>query len=340
LIAGTLTIKRALKIVWAALAAAVLLCLTCCKAGVVTDEPYIHDFFAADTFISLKVYGGADPASLCEKVEAKTAELEQVLSCHLQSSELSKINSSPSGEYELSDELAEVISTSLDMADLTRGAYDPTVAPLSELWNIGGGNEKVPPQSEIDEARSKTDYKNFELRGNILVKHADYAEFDLGGSGKGYMLGKAVEILSRGGGYGVASFGGNIGVFGKKPSGEPWKIGIKNPRDEAGAVGYVEIEFGFVAVSGDYERYFISDGSRYCHIIDPATGRPPQNGVMSVAVWTENAIKGDILSTALFVMGEQEGLRFCEENEIAALFVTERGISCSPAMERIFKKTG
>ena len=104
----------------------------------VTDEPYIHDFFAADTFISLKVYGGADPASLCEKVEAKTAELEQVLSCHLQSSELSKINSSPSGEYELSDELAEVISTSLDMADLTRGAYDPTVAPAVRSFGTSG----------------------------------------------------------------------------------------------------------------------------------------------------------------------------------------------------------
>ena len=87
------------------------------------------------------------------------------------------------------------------------------------------------------------------------------------------MLGKAVEILSRGGGYGVASFGGKHRYSGKKPSGEPSrKIGIKNPRDEAGAVGYVEIEFGFVAVSGDYERYFISDGSRYPAIYRSCNG--------------------------------------------------------------------
>ena len=99
------------------------------------------------------------------------------------------------------------------------------------------------------------------------------------------------------------------------------------------------MESGYVAVSGDYERYFIAeDGTRYCHIIDPATGWPVQNGLMSVAVWTDSSVLGDILSTALFVMGEQEGLDYCEENGIAALFVTERGISCSSVMEPIFRK--
>lgn len=322
------------------LAAAVAsLCLSACgDKGTTADEPFIYDFFAADTYINLKVFGAADPAVLCAEVETNTAELEKLISRHLPDSVLTKINASPAGEYELPDELAAVIGASLDAAVATGGAYDPTIAPLSDLWSIGEGNERVPMQEEIEDAKSRTGHANFELRGKVLVKLADYAEFDLGGSGKGYMLGKAIELLGQSGAYGVASFGGNIGVFGKKPSGEPWRIGIKNPRDESGTIGYVEIDSGYVAVSGDYERYVILDGKRYCHIIDPDTGRPVDNGTMCVAVWTDDALKGDILSTALFVMGEKDGLRYCEENGIAALFVTEQGIACSRAMQGIFKE--
>lgn len=300
------------------------------------DEGYDYDFFALDTYISMKIYGADDPELLCKQVEDKTAELENILSRHAAGSELAKINASPAGDYIISDELAAVISASLAAAESSGGAYDPTIAPLAELWNIGGGNESVPAQADIDAARAKTGYRNVKLDGNTLTKLTDYAEFDLGGSGKGYILGKAVDILKQSGGCGIVSFGGNIGVYGKKPSGDPWKIGIKNPRDSDDVSGYVTIESGFVSVSGDYERYFIADGKRYCHIIDPATGWPVDNGVMSVAVWSENALEGDTTSTALFVMGERRGLKYCEQNGIAALFVTADGISCSAAMDRLF----
>lgn len=321
--------------------AAVMAFITSCakKQPAAAGEPYTYDFFAADTFINLKVYGVDDPEALCKKVEQQTAELERVFSRHIEGSEVSKINAAPEGEYKVSDELAAVLDAALELAKATGGAYDPTIAPLVSLWNIGSGNERVPPQPEIDAARAKVRYENLALDGNTLIKLKSYAELDLGGSGKGYMLGKAIETMAAAGGYGVVSYGGNVGVYGKKPSGDPWRIGIKHPRKESATLGYVEVESGFVAVSGDYERYFIAeDGTRYCHILDPATGWPARNGVICVAVWTENAVRGDILSTALFVMGESEGLRFCEENGIAALFMTESGISQSPEMEKIFRK--
>ncbi len=317
----------------AALAVVVVLAVSSCAPA---DQGYDYGFFALDTYISMKIYGADNPEQLCKQVEDKTAELENLLSRHAAGSELAKINASPAGDYTISDELAAVVSASLAAAESSGGAYDPTITPLAELWNIGGGNESVPAQADIDAARAKTGYGNVKLNDNTLTKLADYAELDLGGSGKGYILEKAVDILKQSGGWGIVSFGGNIGVYGKKPSGDPWKIGIKNPRELDNVSGYVTIESGFVSVSGDYERYFIADGKRYCHIIDPATGWPVDNGMMSVAVWSENALEGDITSTALFVMGVQRGLQYCEQNGIAALFVTADGISCSAAMDRLF----
>lgn len=318
------------------LAAIVLAAVLAASSCASTDDAYEYDFFALDTYISMVIYGADDPASLCRQVEEKTAGLENVLSRHIAGSELAKINASPAGDYIVSDELAEVISASLAAAESSGGAYDPTITPLAELWGIGNGNESVPAQADIDKAREKTGYGNVKLDGNTLSKLTDYAELDLGGSGKGYILGKAVEILKQNSGRGVVSFGGNIGVYGAKPNGEPWKIGIKNPRDLDDIIGYVSIMSGFVSVSGDYERYFMADGRRYCHIIDPATGWPADNGVMSVAVWSESALYGDIISTTLFVLGENRGLDYCERNGIAALFVTADGISCSAAMDRLF----
>jgi len=107
---------------------------------------------------------------------------------------------------------------------------------------------------------------------------------DLGGAAKGYICEKAVDsLISCGAEYGIVSIGGNIGVFGENPNGGQWNIGIKNPSEPSELIGKVAIEGGFVAVSGDYERYFERDGVRYHHIIDPSTGYPAESGVRSAA---------------------------------------------------------
>ena len=111
--------------------------------------------------------------------------------------------------------------------------------------------------------------------------------------------------------------GGNIGVFGTKPNSEKFKIGICDPDDASGVVGYLSISSGFISVSGDYERYFEENGERYHHIIDPATGYPAKSDVRSVAVYANNGAAADALSTALFVMGEEKALEFYGENKIA-----------------------
>jgi Membrane-associated lipoprotein involved in thiamine biosynthesis len=329
---------RLKKICAAAVAAASLIFISSCSS----QQAYEYNFFAADTYITLKIYGVADPETVCADVEKQTAELEKILSCNADDSELAKINASPAGEYTVSNDLSAVISVSLAEAKSSGGVYDPTIAPLVTLWNIGHGGEHVPKQSDIEAALALVGYSNVKLEGNTLTKLTDYTALDLGGSGKGYMLGKAVQLLEKSGGSGVVSFGGNIGVYGVKPSGDTganaakWTVAVKNPRDTDAVIGTISISSGFVSVSGDYERYFIEDGKRYCHIIDPSTGWPVQNGVQSVAVWTENATEGDLASTALFVMGKDKGIEYCETNGIAAVYVTDDGIYCTSEMEKLF----
>jgi thiamine biosynthesis lipoprotein len=205
-----------------------------------------------------------------------------------------------------------------------------------DLWNIGHGGETVPAQHNIDEALAKVGYNSVNLNGSTLSILSDDISLDLGGSGKGYMLGRTVDMLGESGGYGLVSFGGNVGVYGDKPDGDVWKIAVRDPRDTAAIIGTISVRDGFVAVSGDYERYFIENGRRYCHIINPTTGWPVDNGVWSTAVYSENALYGDLLSTALFVLGREAGLEYCEENGVAALFVTAGVVCCSTAMAEIF----
>ena len=116
-----------------------------------------------------------------------------------------------------------------------------------------------------------------------------------------------------------------IGVFGQKADGTPFQIGIKDPHDTAAVIGYLYIPSGFVAVSGNYERFFREEGKLYHHILDPETGWPVDNGLSSVAVYAQNGSAADALSTALYVMGLEEGMAFYESGQVQfeAVFVTE-----------------
>ena len=136
-------------------------------------------------------------------------------------------------------------------------------------------------------------------------------KIDMGAIAKGYTLGKIVEYLKTTDvKYGIISFGGNVGVFGKKTDGSKFKVGITDAADTAKLSGYVFTDSEYISVSGDYERYFIADGVKYSHIFDPATGRPAAADISGVAVICDDAALADALSTALFVKGSEGALKF------------------------------
>ena len=224
----------------------------------------------------------------------------------------------------------------IDIAEATEGAYDPTVLSLTELWNVTDGGY-LPTESEVNMALSCVGHKELSLEGDIIVK-TSAVRVDLGGIAKGYALGRVVEMLSDEAPYGMVSFGGNIGVWGEKPGGGDWEIGIKDPFDTNKIIGKIVTDGGYVSVSGDYERYFEKDGKRYNHIFDPQTGYPVDNGLHSVTVYTEDAALGDALSTALFVMGYEKAMEFYNSGkyDFEALFITDDDILMTKGMEEIF----
>lgn len=275
------------------------------------SDPYTDTYlFAMDTVITLRL-----PASVGDDIRTRCAaritELEQLLSRTVPTSEITAFNKMAAGSYLFSEDTAAVIAAAILVAQSTNGAYDPTVASLSQLWNITGTSPTVPKTNAIQNCLKTVGYEHLTLEQNTLTKDMDSIMLDLGGCAKGYACAACVELLQENGvENGIVSFGGNIGVIGQKPDGSPWRIGIKDPAAPESIAGYVLIEEGYVSVSGDYERYFEADGVRYHHIFDRNTGFPADSGVRSVAVYAKDAAKADALSTALFVMGAKEGIAF------------------------------
>ncbi len=154
------------------------------------------------------------------------------------------------------------------------------------------------------------------------------AGLDLGGAAKGYAIDRAVEVLRERDEVAAAlvTAGSTTVTFGKKPDGEPWRIGIEDPRDTDSVVAVVEAEGNVtVSTSGDYQRYFERDGVRYHHIIDPATGKPARGLRSLTVIGAADGLDSDILATALFVMGEEKALRYAEENGLGLVTVNDEG---------------
>lgn len=285
-----------------------------------TDSRYLMD-----TIVTLQLPSGSETA--LESAFELAKQIENSISRTMGGSDVYRFNNGERG-FSLNPHTAGVVKTALDIYKLSGGAYDPTIEPLVTLWNITGGDAVIPSDAEIAEAMAKVDAGKLSFENGVLLCTDSETSLDLGGVGKGYACQAVCEYLvSAGVPYGVVSFGGNVGVFGQKPEGGDWKIGVRDPDDSAGVVGYLYIDSGYVSVSGDYERYFELDGVRYHHILDPSTGYPARSGLRSVAVWSYNGAEADALSTALFVMGAEASLELYESGVIGfeAVFITGSG---------------
>lgn len=299
-----------------------LLCLAGC-----TPQPksYTADFFAMDTFMSITAYGESEQAAqdTAVQLEQRINALEPALSRTREDSDLYRLNHAGGAVCEVSEDTYAAIEAAVQFAEWTGGAFDPTMAPLTDLWGINTDHAHVPEQAEIDAALTHVGYQNIELLGDNQVRLLNGAQLDLGGIGKGFATDAAAAMLD--GMQGVlATLGGNIGAYGENPNRDSgnWVVGIADPDDNATFIATVEVRDLSVVTSGDYERYFEQDGKRYHHIFDPATGYPADSGLRSVTVIDESSTRADALTTALFVMGLEEGMTFCEQNDIAAVFIT------------------
>lgn len=291
-------------------------------------QSYRGDFFAMDTFMTVTVYADRTDAAqaLEQEIEQRVNGLDQLLSRQRQESELSMLNAAGGAAVTVSDETYAALEQAAAFAALTDGAYDPTTAPLSDLWGIGIEAPHVPAQADIDAVLSHVGWQKIVLLPDHQVQLLDGAQVDLGGIGKGWAT-DAVHALCDAAANGprvLAQLGGNILGYGKNPGRQDgmWVIGVADPDNTADPIATVLVSGESVVTSGDYERFFEENGKRYHHIFNPATGYPADSGLRSVTVVDENSTRADALTTALFVMGLDAGLAFCAEQNVKAAFVT------------------
>ena len=274
------------------------------------------EFFAMNTYMIINIVG-ADAQEAITEAKNCVLSIEKQLSKTLPESEIAAINAANGEAVPVSIETYTVISEALRYSDLTDGAFDITVGPLMELWGFVSGNFSVPTQEDIDSALALIDSSAVVLDPELhTVRLARKGmQIDLGGIAKGYASNKVMEILDS---YEVdsamISLGGNVSVYGQKPNGELWNIGITDPTDRASMIGVVHITEGFVITSGGYERYFEANDKKYIHIMDPKTGSPVVSDLLSISIIGSDGTMGDSLSTALFVMGKDKAISYWREH--------------------------
>jgi len=308
-----------------ALLAILFVSFSCAKTDEKPVEYNTYEFFCMDTFITLS--GENISKDDFREIEDLLISLEKSLSRTDEESEIYALNHAKS--LDVSDKTAYILLKVSEIAQNTGGAYNACMGKISELWDITG-KKYIPFEKEIQDSLIYCDHDGFSVSGNRVNKKYEETVIDLGGSAKGYAAGKAIEKLKELGiDNAMISLGGNIALTGHSRSREDvWRVGVKNPFYPDEIAGYVDFTDKIIAVSGDYERYFVRDGKIYHHIFDPKTGYPCENGVKSVAVISENGLEADALSTALFVMGKDKALEFYNSKiyDFEAVIFTSDGV--------------
>jgi thiamine biosynthesis lipoprotein len=265
------------------------------------------------------------------EAERRVLEIDDEMSAFKPDSAVSRVSAAAGVRPErVSADVLSVIECALAVSEASGGAFDITVRPATRLWNFGH-QERVPPDADL---RALLDAGTVGWRGVAVDRRAGTvflkapgAAVDLGGIAKGYAADETERILrARGVRSALINLGGNVTAMGRSPQGEKWTVGIQNPLSVRGETALtLEIEDESVVTSGVNEQFFIRDGKRYHHLLDPRTLRPAQSGLLSATVIARSSMLADALSTAAFVLGAEQGARLVGRENARAVFILESG---------------
>lgn len=326
---NTFMLRRIKHAACIALCASLSLSLTGCGTAFAlkSTEPIQRTDFLLNTFVDIKIYD-SDDTSILDDAIAICKDYEAQFSRTMESSEIYKLNHRSADEqlFTLSDDTADLLEKALCYCKLSDGAFDITVEPVSSLWDFTSGEAALPDSEVIASAAEYVDYKTLILEENTLTFLSPNTTLDLGAIAKGYIADRIKDHLVESGvKSAVINLGGNVLCIGKKPDGTPFKIGLQKPFAETSETfAVMGIEDMSVVTSGVYERNFEIDGQNYHHILDPKTGYPYDNGLISVTIVSEKSVDGDGLSTTCFSLGLEDGLALAESLDgVYACFIDE-----------------
>ena len=267
---------------------------------------------AMGTVMSHKVFS-LDAEEVLAKGCHEISRLEGQLSRFIPRSEVSQINRSAGIWSEsISPETLEVLTRSIEISQICKGAFDVTIGSLVDLWKIGKDSFAHPTDEQIEHALSLVDYHDLILDAEMMTARLNRVgqSIDLGGIAKG-LAGDRITTMYKEMGISSAysNLGGNVVTVGSKPDGSAWRIGIQDPLQQDRLIGCVEVTGLSVVTSGDYQRFTVGqNGNRYHHILSPISGRPTDSNLTSVTIVSESSITADVLSTVLFITGMEHGL--------------------------------
>ncbi len=270
-----------------------------------SDKAEERSFEAMDTVMHFKTYGYSYAPDFMEKL---AGVLDSLLSTEDEESDIYRLNHN--GSANLGADALALIKRSLSLSADLKAYFDPTVYPAVCEWGFISGDHHVPDEKRLKELAAHIDSAKVKVVGTTVTLPKDTA-IDLGAVAKGYLADEcrnALEVSEAP--CAIWNLGGTILLYGKKPDGSDFKVGVADPENPASYFGYLTCGEGIVATSGGYERYFEEGGKRYIHILDPTTAKPVDNGTLSVTVFSQDGVLSDALSTALFVMGADKAAEY------------------------------
>lgn len=324
--------------------AAILLLSACSPSSEPQPKVLEGQIFGTYFQVSIGTQHEFDEAQVREGVLAILNEIDRQMSTYRDDSVLNGINRSPLGEpVAVPKELFHVLALGYDIAEISAGAFDYTIGGLVNLWGFGpaGRITEAPDNEALERRLAEVGYRYVELNheAKTVTRHSDVF-IDLSAIAKGYAVDEVSEYLhSVGLDNHLVNIGGDLIAQGVRSEERPWRIGIEAPNDNQQVVRHI-LPLHDVAMlgSGDYRNYFEEDGVRYSHTINPATGRPIAHRLAAVHVLGDNAAEADAFATVLLVLGEQEGLQFANDHNIAALFVYRDGSGFNSVMSVLFER--
>ncbi|MDR2083722.1 MAG: FAD:protein FMN transferase [Bacteroidales bacterium] len=303
---------------------------------------FIIEGFTQGTYYRV-VYYAFDSVVKKIEVEKFLADFLQTASLWEPNSIVSKINDNK--EVELNEDFIGIFNLSQKVSKMSDGAFDITAGNLINLWGFGNKNEQQPSKHAIDSLKMFVGYRNIELRNNKIYKKYPEISLNLNAIAKGYSVDLLSEQLKK---KGLNSFlvdiGGEIRASGKKPNGKLWAIGIEEPSENQDSSRDIHNIIVFtdksVATSGTYRRFYLKDGIKYSHTIDPKTGYPVAHTLLSVTVIADDCGTADAFATAFMVMGKEKSLEFLKTHpEFDAYFIySEKDGSLKTMYTRGFEK--
>ncbi|MDX2304206.1 MAG: FAD:protein FMN transferase [Microscillaceae bacterium] len=261
-----------------------------------------------------------------KEIDSILQDFNQAFSTYIPDSEISQFNQSDSLVFQ-SPLWYRVLAKGKEVYEASEGAFDPTLAPIIEVWGFGVGKiEKIPDQKTVDSLKKFVGMDKINFDKKILRKDMPQMSLNFNAINQGYAVDVVSEFLqSKGIENYLVEIGREMAAKGKNAEGKSWLIGIVNPKykepgqDPMG--GKVRLEDRALSTSGNYESFYVKNGKKYAHIIDPKTGYPVEHSLLSASVFAPDCITADAFATAFMVLGKDKTLEIVAKNKNLDVFL-------------------